>query len=59
AGDGVRQMCEFIIRRRLDPAKPQPGFVGTVDVNSFLGEKEVPGIAFQRALALQISANAG
>ena len=27
--DGVRQLCEFIIRWRLDPAKPQPGFVGT------------------------------
>ncbi len=34
AGDGVRQLGEFIIRRRLDPAKPQPGFVGTVDVNT-------------------------
>ena len=34
AGDGVRQMCEFIIRRRLDPAKPQPGFIGAIDVNT-------------------------
>jgi hypothetical protein len=33
-GDGVRQLCEFIIRWRLDLAKPQPGFVGTVDVNT-------------------------
>jgi len=27
-------MCEFIIRRRLDPAKPEPGFVGAIDVNT-------------------------
>ena len=34
AGDGVRQMCEFIIRRRLDLAKPEPGLVGAIDVNT-------------------------
>ena len=30
--NGVCQMCEFIIRRRLDMAKPQ--LVRTVDVNT-------------------------
>ena len=34
AGDGMCQMGEFIFRRCLDPAKPQPGFIGVIDVNT-------------------------
>jgi hypothetical protein len=33
-GDGVRYMCEFFIRRCLDPAKLQPESISTVDVNT-------------------------
>jgi hypothetical protein len=30
----MSELGEFIAGWRLDPAKPQPGFVGTVDVNT-------------------------
>jgi hypothetical protein len=33
-GDGVCQMGEFIISWRLDPAKPLPGSIGAIDVNT-------------------------
>ena len=33
-GNGVRELCEFSARRRLEPAKPQPAPIGAADVHT-------------------------